>query len=98
MPGHITKTLGAKPVSVWNGVIVEGRGGNSPDTSLVFTMTDQPGKPDRLAITVELSPTVSGTHMHMTQEAPNFTEEQRKATIAGWQTFLDVLQEIAEAA
>lgn len=98
MPGHITTTLGAKPVSVWNGVIVEGRGGNSPDTSLVFTMTDQPGKPDRLAITVELSPTASGTHMHMTQEAPNFTEEQRKATIAGWQTFLDILQQITEAA
>jgi uncharacterized protein YndB with AHSA1/START domain len=69
-----------------------------PDRRLVFTMTDQPDKPSRLAITVELSATVSGTHMHMTQEAPNFTEEQRKATIAGWQTFLDVLQEIAEAA
>jgi hypothetical protein len=34
----------------------------------------------------------------MTQEAPDFTQEQREATIAGWQTFLDVLQEIAEAA
>jgi uncharacterized protein YndB with AHSA1/START domain len=69
-----------------------------PGKRLVFTMTDQPDKPSRLAIIVELSATVSGTHMHMTQEAPNFTEEQRKATIAGWQTFLDVLQEIAEAA
>jgi hypothetical protein len=27
----------------------------------------------------------------MTQEAPNFIEEQRMATIADWQTFLDVL-------
>ena len=53
-----------------------------PGKRLVFTMTDQPGKPGRLAITVELSATVSGTHMHMTQEAPNFAEEQRKATIA----------------
>jgi uncharacterized protein YndB with AHSA1/START domain len=69
-----------------------------PGKRLVFTMTDQPDKPSRLAIIVELSATVSGTHMHMTQEAPNFTEEQRKATIAGWQTFLDVLQEIVEAA
>ncbi len=67
-----------------------------PGKRLVFTMTDQPDKPGRLAITVELSATVSGTHMHMTQEAPNFTEEQRKATIAGWQTFLDILQEIAD--
>jgi uncharacterized protein YndB with AHSA1/START domain len=68
-----------------------------PDKRLVFTMTDQPGRPGRLAITVELSPTANGTHMHMTQEAPNFTEEQREATIAGWQTFFDVLQQIAEA-
>jgi hypothetical protein len=30
--------------------------------------------------------------------APDFTDEQRKATIAGWQTFFDVLQQIAEAA
>jgi uncharacterized protein YndB with AHSA1/START domain len=69
-----------------------------PDERLVFTMTDQPSQPTRLAITVDLSPTASGTHLHMTQQAPDFTEEQRKATIAGWQTFFDVLQEIAEAA
>jgi uncharacterized protein YndB with AHSA1/START domain len=69
-----------------------------PDRRLVLTMTDQPGEPSRLAITVEFSPTASGTHMHMTQEAPDFTDEQREATIAGWQTFFDVLQQIAEAA
>ena len=69
-----------------------------PDKRLVFTMTDQPGEPGRLAITVESPPTASGTHMHMTQEAPDFTPEQRKATIVGWQTFLDVLQQITEAA
>jgi uncharacterized protein YndB with AHSA1/START domain len=69
-----------------------------PDRRLVLTMTDQPGEPVRLAITVEFSPTASGTRMHLTQEAPDFTDEQRKATIAGWQTFFDVLQQIAEAA
>jgi uncharacterized protein YndB with AHSA1/START domain len=69
-----------------------------PGKRLVFTMTDQPGEPGRAAITVELSPTASGTHMHMTQAAPDFTEEQRKAAIAGWQAFFDVLQQIAEAA
>ena len=69
-----------------------------PDRRLVFTMTDQPGEPSRLAITVEFSPTASGTHMHLTQEAPDFTEEQRNAAIAGWQSFFDVLQRIAEAA
>jgi uncharacterized protein YndB with AHSA1/START domain len=69
-----------------------------PGKRLVFTITDQPGEPRRALITVEFSPTAGGTHMHMTQEVPEFTEEQRQATIAGWQTFFDVLQEIAEAA
>src|SRR4029077_13482863 len=69
-----------------------------PDRRLVLTMTDQPGELSRRAITVEFSPTASGTHMHLTQEAPDFTDEQRKATIAGWQTFFDVLQQIAETA
>jgi uncharacterized protein YndB with AHSA1/START domain len=69
-----------------------------PDKRLVFTMTDRPAEPSRVAITVDFSPTASGTHMHMTQQAPGFTAEQREATIAGWQTFFDVLQEIAEAA
>jgi uncharacterized protein YndB with AHSA1/START domain len=68
-----------------------------PDERLVFTMTDQPGQPARLTVTVELSPTATGTRMHMTQQAPGFTDEQRQATIAGWQTFFDVLQDIAEA-
>jgi uncharacterized protein YndB with AHSA1/START domain len=69
-----------------------------PGKRLAFTMTDQPAEPSRLAITVDFSPTASGTHMHMTQAAPGFTAEQREATIAGWQTFFDVLQEIAEVA
>lgn len=38
-----------------------------------------------------------GTHMRMTQAAPDFTAEQSEATIAGWQTFLDELGIIAEA-
>ena len=69
-----------------------------PDKRLVLTMTDRPAEPTRAAITVELSPTAGGTHMHMTQEAPGFAAEQREATIAGWQAFFDVLQAIAEAA
>jgi uncharacterized protein YndB with AHSA1/START domain len=69
-----------------------------PDRRLVFTLTDRPGKAAGLRITVELTPTENGTHMHMTQEAPDFTDEQRQSAIAGWQAFFDVLQEIAEAA
>ena len=68
-----------------------------PDERLVLTMTDRPDDPERAVITVELSATADGTDMHMTQGAPDFTTEQREATIAGWQTFFDVLAAIAEA-
>jgi uncharacterized protein YndB with AHSA1/START domain len=89
-----TMVLPTHAIIEWTGEFLE----VVPGKRLVFTMTDQPGKPARLAITVEFSPTASGTHMHMTQEAPDFTEEQRNAAIAGWQSFFDVLQRIAEAA
>ncbi len=69
-----------------------------PDERLVLTMTDQPAEPARLAITVELSPAGEGTHMRMTQAAPDFTPEQREATIAGWQTFFDVMADVVVAA
>ena len=62
----------------WTGDFVE----IVPDERFVFTMTDRRADPQRLAITVELSPTADGTHMHMTQAAPTFTRQQREATIA----------------
>ena len=46
-------------------------------------------------LTVELTPIAFGTRLVMNQQAPGFTTEQRLGTIAGWQTFLDVLGEIA---
>ncbi len=45
---------------------------------------------------MELTPIASGTRLVMNQQTPpGFTTEQRLGTIAGWQTFLDVLGEIA---
>ncbi len=66
-----------------------------PDERFVFTITDRPQAPEQAPITVELSPIETGTHMRMTQTSPNFTAEQREATISGWQSFFDVLAEIA---
>ena len=68
-----------------------------PDQRLVFTLSDQPGQAG-LKVTVDLTPAGSGTHMHMTQEASFFTDEQRQGAIDGWLAFFDVLQEIAETA
>ena len=64
---------------------------------VVFTLTDQPVDPARAAVTVDLTSTDAGTHVRMTQETPGFTEEQKEGLVGGWQSFLDVLTEIAEA-
>ncbi|MCC6618310.1 MAG: SRPBCC domain-containing protein [Chloroflexi bacterium] len=67
-----------------------------PPSRLVMTLTDRPSRGVRAVLTVELSPTSHGTHMRMTQQTPGFSAAQRAATIEGWQTFLDVLGDIAE--
>ncbi len=67
-----------------------------PPSRLVMTLTDRPGEGGRAVLTVALTPTAAGTRMVMTQQTPGFSDEQRLGTIAGWQTFLDVLGEIAE--
>lgn len=78
----------------WGGEFVEVR----PTARLVLTLTDRPADPQRAALVVEISPSEDGARMRMSQETPGFTQEQRQATIDGWQGFLDVLGEIAEAA
>lgn len=68
----------------------------TPYERFVFTLTDNPADPQRAEVVVELTPTQTGTRMRMTQETPGFTEEMRQRTLAGWQTFMDVLGRIAE--
>lgn len=63
---------------------------------LVFTITDRPAEPVRAAIVVELTPTADGTRMRFTQETPGFTPEQQQGVLAGWQSFVDVIGQIAE--
>lgn len=77
----------------WAGEFVE----VEPPLHLVMTLTDRPSEAERAALTLDLAPTASGTRMRMTQQTPGFSSEQRVAVTAGWQTFLDVLGEIAEA-
>ena len=68
----------------------------TPYERFVFTLTDNPADPQRAEVVVELTPTQTGTRMRMTQETPGFTEVMRQRTLAGWQTFMDVLGRIAE--
>jgi uncharacterized protein YndB with AHSA1/START domain len=92
-PWSATMVLPTNATINWTGEFLE----VVPDQRLVFTLSDRPGQAG-LRVTVELTPAAGGTHMHMTQDAPDFTDEQRQAAVDGWLAFFDVLQEIAETA
>jgi len=65
-----------------------------PNERLVFTITDRPQEAARAQIVVELTASSNGTHLHFTQETPGFTPEQQAGLVAGWQGFLDELEQI----
>jgi uncharacterized protein YndB with AHSA1/START domain len=75
----------------WTGEFVE----VVPDERLVVTITDRPADPTRATIVVELTATPDGTRMHLTQETPGFSPEQQEGVLAGWQSFIDELEQIA---
>ncbi|MFC4243293.1 SRPBCC domain-containing protein [Gryllotalpicola reticulitermitis] len=77
----------------WAGDVVE----VAPPQRFVFTITDRPDEPARGTIVVELTPAGTGTRMRFTQETPGFSSEQQEAVLAGWQSFIDVLEQIATA-
>ncbi len=62
---------------------------------LVFTITDRPAEPGRATIVVELTAVPDGTRMHFTQATPGFSSEQQNGLLAGWQSFIDQLDQIA---
>lgn len=62
-----------------------------------FTLTDAPGEGAAEAlVTVGIFPADGGAALHMTQDTPGFPHEQKVATLAGWQVFLDEALRIAE--
>lgn len=77
----------------WTGEFIE----VVPDRRLVFTISDRPAEPGRARIVVELVPIPDGTRMRFTQETPGFSSEQQEGVLAGWQSFIDDLEQIATA-
>jgi len=67
-----------------------------PNERLVFTITDRPEEAARAQIVVELTAGNNATHMHFTQETPGFTPEQQAGLVAGWQGFMDKLEQIVD--
>ncbi|SJN08388.1 Probable glutathione S-transferase-related transmembrane protein [Leucobacter sp. 7(1)] len=71
-----------------------------PPHEFVFTLTDQPGADavsDGVPVSVTIGPADGGAALHMTQETPDFPEEQKAATLDGWQLFFDEILTLAEA-
>lgn len=77
----------------WTGRFIE----VVPDRRLVFTITDRPSEAVQARIVVELAAIDGGTRMHFTQETPGFSTEQQQGVLAGWQSFIDELGQIAAA-
>jgi len=68
-----------------------------PDERLVLTMTDRPAEPARARIVVELMAIPGGTRIRFSQETPGFSPEQQEGVLAGWQSFIAELEQIASA-
>lgn len=69
----------------------------TPDSRVVFTLTDQPDDPARAEVRVELAPFGEGTRVHVEQDTPGFPDDAKRATIAGYEGFLDTLQRLVTA-
>lgn len=68
-----------------------------PDERLVFTLTDRPSEQTRARVVIELTAIAGGTRMRFSQETPGFSPEQQEGVLAGWQSFIDELEQIATA-
>lgn len=65
--------------------------------TLVLTITDDASSPNRETLTVTLTEVDGGTEMFVNQAGGFLPEEYYDATIAGYNSFFDVMQEIVES-
>lgn len=66
----------------------------TPPERLALTMTDQPGEDPGAPIVVTFKDVDGGTEMTLVQEAPEFSEEQREMTVAGYNGFFDDMERL----
>lgn len=64
----------------------------TPPERLCLTMTDQPGTDPGAPIEVTFAEVDGGTQMTLVQDAPDFSEDQRDQTAAGYQAFFDDME------
>ena len=64
----------------------------TPPERLSLTMTDRPGEDPGAPISVTFMEVDGGTQMTLVQDAPDFSEDQREQTAAGYQAFFDDME------
>jgi uncharacterized protein YndB with AHSA1/START domain len=67
-----------------------------PPSHLAMTLTDQPGDDVGLPVLFDLEETGDGTVLTIRQDRSDFTDEQVAATIAGYNAFIDDIEDVLE--
>lgn len=74
----------------WTGTYLE----VEPPAHVAMTLSDQPGDDAGLPVIFDLEAVEGGTQLTVRQDRADFTDEQVAATIAGYNAFLDDLEEV----
>jgi uncharacterized protein YndB with AHSA1/START domain len=65
-----------------------------PPSHLAMTLTDQPGDDAGLPVLFDLEEIEDGTKLTIRQDRADFTDEQVAATIAGYNAFIDDMEDV----
>ncbi|WP_137843637.1 SRPBCC domain-containing protein [Microbacterium sp. 2FI] len=65
-----------------------------PPSHLAMTLTDQPGDDEGLPVLFDLEEVDGGTKLTISQDRSDFSDEQVAATIAGYNAFIDDIEDV----
>jgi uncharacterized protein YndB with AHSA1/START domain len=65
-----------------------------PPSHLAMTLTDQPGDDEGLPVLFDLEEVDGGTKLTISQDRADFSDEQVAATIAGYNAFIDDIEDV----
>ncbi|MGA7148149.1 MAG: SRPBCC domain-containing protein, partial [Microbacterium sp.] len=68
-----------------------------PPSHLSMTLTDQPGSDAGLPVLFDLEEVGGCTRLTISQDRSDFGDEQVQATIAGYNAFIDDMEDVLEA-
>ncbi|KQZ84305.1 hypothetical protein ASD56_09985 [Microbacterium sp. Root166] len=68
-----------------------------PPSHLSMTLTDQPGDDAGLPVLFDLVEVDGGTELTISQDRSDFSDEQVAATIAGYNAFVDDMEDVLES-